>query len=219
MSTPSPFVVGIHDLSRRPGASRTLDLRIPAPQDLAIEVIGVPEGSELEVDVRLDSLVEGVLATGTVRAELVGECVRCLTTINQDLEVDVTELFAYPGAIEIDPDDEEAEDIREIVGETIDLEQSVRDAVVLALPFQPRCRPDCAGLCVECGVDLNEAGPEHSHEVVDPRWAALVSAFAADAAPASEATTDAAPATERNTPQQDVPQATGAADVDDQDVP
>ena len=190
MDKPSPFVIGIHDLSRRPGATLTLEREIPAPADLAIEVIGVPEGAPVQVDARLDSVVEGVLVTATVTAPVVGECVRCLTAVNDTVTVDLTELFAYPGAIQIDPEDDEVDEIAEVIGDTVDLEQPVRDAVVLALPFQPLCRPDCAGLCAECGVDLNEAGPEHGHDVVDARWAALVDALSDapgdDDAPASK---------------------------------
>lgn len=56
----------------------------------------------------------------------------------------------------------------------IDLEPILRDAVVLELPFTPLCRPDCAGLCPECGADLNR-DPDHGHaEPIDPRWAGLI---------------------------------------------
>jgi len=58
-------------------------------------------------------------------------------------------------------------------GDLFDLEPAVRDAVVLMLPANPVCRPDCPGLCVECGAHLADLPADHSHEVVDPRWAAL----------------------------------------------
>lgn len=177
MQTRSPFAVGVHDLVRRPGATHTVELTVPAPADLRNEVIGVPAGADIAVELRLDSVVEGILATAQLTVPLAGECVRCLTDVTDELELEVTELFAYPGAIEIAPDDTEAEEIAEIHDETIDLEQAVRDAVVLELPFQPRCRPDCEGLCPQCGVDLNSAEPDHGHDVVDARWAALVEAF------------------------------------------
>ena len=55
----------------------------------------------------------------------------------------------------------------------VDLEPLLRDAVVLALPFQPLCRDDCPGLCTECGARLAD-DPDHAHEAaIDPRWAAL----------------------------------------------
>ena len=111
--------------------------------------------------------VEGVLVTGTAVAQLEGECVRCLTGIFDEVEVDVQELFTYPGS---EATDEEASHLD---GELIDLEPVLRDAIVLELPFQPMCQPDCPGLCPECGARLAE-DPDHSHEApVDPRWAGL----------------------------------------------
>lgn len=174
MDTRSPFVIGIHDVARRPGTTRSLTLEVPAPADLAIEVIRVPEGSPMGLDLRLDSVVEGIVVSGEVSADLVGECVRCLRELTDSLDVDFTDLFAYPGAIEHDPEDDEAEEVFEVTGDFVDLEQAVRDAVVLALPFQPLCSPDCKGLCSECGIDLNEAPEDHHHDVVDARWASLV---------------------------------------------
>ena len=67
-------------------------------------------------------------------------------------------------------------------GELLDLEPVLRDAVVLALPFQPVCREDCPGLCIECGVTLADH-PGHVHaESVDPRWGALAALQTDDAA-------------------------------------
>ena len=70
---------------------------------------------------------------------------RCLTGIADEVEVDVQELFTYPGS---EATDEEASHLD---GELIDLEPVLRDAMVLELPFQPVCRPDCLGLCPDCG--------------------------------------------------------------------
>lgn len=193
MDTRSPYVLSVRDLSHRPGTSRSLELEIPAPADLAIEVIGVPEGSAVRLDLRLDAVVEGILVTGTAQAEATGECVRCLGAVRESLQVPLTELFAYPGAIEADPEDPEAEDVRTTDGDHVDLEQALRDAIVLALPFQPRCRPDCLGLCSECGVDLNTAPADHSHDLIDARWAALVDAFGAPSRSDRDRTTGAEP--------------------------
>lgn len=180
MATRSPFVLGIHDIARRPGTQRTLELEVPAPADLGIEVIGVPEGAPMQVSLRLDSVVEGILVSGEVSAPLAGECVRCLGPVSTTLEVTFTELFAYPGVLERDEDDDAADEIYEVTADVVDLEQVVRDAVVLALPFQPRCRVDCKGLCPTCGIDLNSAPEDHHHEVFDARWDALVAAYRGD---------------------------------------
>ncbi|CAM3460307.1 DUF177 domain-containing protein [Occultella aeris] len=171
----SPFVISTHDLGRRPGSMRELNLTVPAAELMGTEVIGVQAGNPIELDLRLEAVMEGVLVTGTAATEATGECVRCLRDIIHDVEVDLTELFAYAGGRhpKIEEEDEEAEPLKEMNGELLDLEETVTDAVVLSLPFQPLCRPDCPGLCPECGIRLEDAEPGHSHEILDPRWAAL----------------------------------------------
>lgn len=141
---------------------------IPAPEGLGTEVIGVPAGTDLELDLRLEAVMEGVLVTGQVHGTAVGECVRCLAEVRLPLDVDLMELFAYPDREAAGEDD----DVRELDGDYLELEDAVRDAVVTALPFQPVCREDCPGLCSECGARLAD-DPDHRHETADPRWAAL----------------------------------------------
>lgn len=153
-----------HELDRRPGTMRQVVAREPAPADLRTEVIGVPEGSDLRLDLRLESVLDGILVSGTVSGVAVGECARCLEPIERPIEVEIQELFAYPG--------HESEDTAVVVDELIDLEPTVRDAVVTELPLAPVCRDDCPGLCAECGALLAE-DPDHHHETIDPRWAAL----------------------------------------------
>ena len=147
---------------------RVVTRTVPAPAELGTDVIGVPPGADVELDLRLEAVMEGVLVSGTARAPLAGECVRCLGEVRDELEVTLTELFAYPDRVVEDEDDE----VRELQDELIDLEPALRDAVVLALPFQPVCREDCAGLCSECGARLDD-DPGHRHDSTDPRWAAL----------------------------------------------
>jgi uncharacterized protein len=155
---------------------RSLSRSVPAPAHLGVDVLGVPEGSALELDLRLESVVEGVLVSGTVAATVTGECVRCLDPVTRSIVVDVQELYARPGR-ERDglhgqrPEDLD-EDLPQLEGDLLDLEPALRDAVVLALPLQPVCRDDCPGLCPECGERL-DGDPGHGHDVVDPRWAAL----------------------------------------------
>ncbi|MDX6318173.1 MAG: hypothetical protein QOD35_1573 [Nocardioidaceae bacterium] len=163
----SPLVINTHELGRRPGSMRTLELSVPAPEDLGIELIGVPAGSPVEVELRLEAVMEGVLASGRAWVTLSGECARCLEPLEDDLEVTLQELYVYP---ESDAEEDEASRLE---GELLDLEPVLRDAVVLALPFRPVCTPDCPGLCLECGARLQD-DPGHAHEEsVDPRWAAL----------------------------------------------
>ena len=152
---------------------RQVHRTIPAPADLGTDVIGVPAGSDLELELRLESVMEGVLVTGSIRGRAVGECVRCLDEVLDDVDVPLTELYAYSERARIaEAEGDDLEGVRELDGDLIDFEPALRDAVVPALPFRPLCRRDCPGLCSECGAHLAE-DPDHSHEILDPRWAAL----------------------------------------------
>ncbi|ANW17862.1 YceD family protein [Streptomyces clavuligerus] len=167
-----------HELGRRPGALQRLSRSVPAPVDLGVEgVIGVPEGAPVELELRLESVMEGVLVTGTARASAEGECVRCLEPVRLDVAAEFQEMFTYPDADDRDRsaepgDDAEGEDVLFLKDGLFDLEPVLRDAVVLALPMQPVCREQCAGLCAECGIRLDD-DPDHHHDAVDIRWAAL----------------------------------------------
>ena len=168
----APLVLVTHELDRRPGSMITLVTDVRAPADLGTDVIAITAGSELHLDLRLESVTEGVLVSGSVGGRAGGECIRCLSDMEQDVEVEITELFAYPGQQPADDDVDGQDEVRELVGDLIDLEPVVRDAVVPALPFQPVCRVDCPGLCSQCGARLAD-DPGHQHDVVDPRWAML----------------------------------------------
>jgi uncharacterized protein len=170
----SPFVLDTVELGRRPGSTRTVQRTLAAPDDFGTDVIGVPSGADVELDLRLEAVMEGVLVSGNVRSRAVGECVRCLGEVVEDVDVSLTELYVYPerAAVAVEDGDEE-EDVRELGDDDlVDLEPALRDTVVPALPFQPLCRPDCPGLCSECGARLAD-DPDHSHETLDPRWSAL----------------------------------------------
>ncbi|MBB6475893.1 uncharacterized protein BJ992_005324 [Sphaerisporangium rubeum] len=129
-------------------------------------MIGVLEGVDVELEIRLEAVMEGVLVTGTARVPLSGECSRCLDPLASVIEVGFQELYFYSA-------EDAAEDDSLLDGELLDLEPVFRDAVVLALPLSPVCSEDCPGLCVECGTKLADAGPDHRHEKIDARWAAL----------------------------------------------
>ena len=160
-----PLVFDTRSLGRRAGTEKTLDRVVEAPADLGHDVIGVAEGSPIDIELRLEAVMDGVLATGTASAHVVGECVRCLRTIDEELVVDLQELYVY------EPSDDEDELALE--DDLLDLEPVLRDAVVLALPLNPVCDPECPGLCPECGARLAD-DPDHTHgDAIDPRWAAL----------------------------------------------
>jgi uncharacterized protein len=167
----SPFVFDLRELGRRAGTLKEYRRSVPAPAELGLDLIGVPEGAPLDLELRLESVTEGVLVTGTVTAPVTGQCGRCLDPISDELAVEVCELFAYPDSTT--DETTEQDEIHRIEGDRLDVEPVVRDAVVLGLPWTPLCRPDCAGLCPTCGQRLDDLPAGHAHEMIDPRWAAL----------------------------------------------
>ena len=163
----APLVLDTRELARRPGTQRTVRRTVPAPEQLGIEMVTVPAGSDMVLDLRLEAVMEGVLVTGTAEVALTGECARCLDPFQDELVADLQELYVYSDSDAVD------EETARMEGDLIDLEPLLRDAVVPALPFSPRCTPDCPGLCAECGARLADE-PEHSHEAaIDPRWESL----------------------------------------------
>ena len=172
----SPLVLDTRELGRRAGAMKKLNFSVAAPADLGVAMVAVPIGSDIEFDIRLESVMDGVLVSGTALVTVAGECSRCLEPLAFDMEVDIQELFEHPETdsrgrtIEGSSDDDD--ELPKLDQDLLDLEPTLRDAVVLALPPVPLCQPDCLGMCVECGVNLNDE-PEHKHDVVDARWSAL----------------------------------------------
>lgn len=172
------FTVEVAALLRQPGSRR----RVRVEGDLAdLEVSGSHVTGPVSLDAVLESVSEGILVTGTVRAPWAGTCRRCLEQASGVLESDVVELCC---------DDGDEETTYPLTGDLLDLAPIVHDACILELPLAPLCRADCAGLCPECGVNRNLeqcscAAP------LDLRWAAL-------GALSSEATPDRATGADRS---------------------
>lgn len=100
------------------------------------------------------------------RAGLQGPCMRCLTAAAPGYVVDAWEISQPACGDELDSP--------YLLGGTLELRTWAHDALALVLGAQILCRPDCRGLCPECGVRLDEAEPGHRHEpALDPRWAKL----------------------------------------------
>ena len=162
----SPWAVSVAQVASRAGQSKSLDATFPAPSGIGDEIVGVDEGA--------------------VHAE----CTRCLKPIQRNWDVNVTAFFPYEdktaarggknGAkaseeeVDIVAGEDESEDTYPLLegGSWADLEALLRDTLVEELPLQPLCKPDCKGLCSQCGIDLNEQ-PDHHHDVTDIRFAAL----------------------------------------------
>ena len=173
----SPWTIDVlREISRRPGTMKPWVRDVPAPDDFGLEVVGVPAGEPIHLDLRLESVVEGVLASGTVSADVVGECSRCLGPVADHVDVDLTELYAYPDSVTDETTDDE--DVSRIVDEKIDLEPAVRDAVLLELPNAPLCREDCPGVASPDEEAWAFVPAGTTRERIDPRWAALQERFA-----------------------------------------
>jgi len=159
-----PFVLPVRDIEGRPGDMREMTLEAPAPAKWGEGLVAIEQGEPVSVEARLESVHEGILVTADISTTYSGVCSRCLTDIARPVEVEFQELFAYPGS--------EATDF-EVQDDHVDLETPVRDAIVLSLPFQPVCQPDCPGLDPITGERMTASTDTPKGTPIDPRWAAL----------------------------------------------
>ena len=157
------FEENVRDLVNRPGEMREREYQVNAPETFGEALASIPAGEHIDLEVRLESVHEGILASVKARTTMQAECGRCLTRFTAPFEVEFQELFAYTPT--------EADEYG-VHGDHVNLEPPLRDAVVLALPFQPVCRADCPGLDPRTG-DVRDAEATAEPEAVDPRWAAL----------------------------------------------
>jgi uncharacterized protein len=175
-----------YELPRRAGEMREYSLDIEVPEAVGVPLVAVPAGDVIELDMRLESVTEGILLSADLYAVAKGECIRCLDPLEIVIDRKIQELYRYEPTAEngarrhkkrpvaVDEDiDLEAEDELWMDGNTMDLERPVRDAIVLELPVNPLCSQDCRGLCPECGEKWANLPDDHLHEVKDARWAGL----------------------------------------------
>jgi DUF177 domain-containing protein len=160
----TPYTLHVYDLMHRPGEMREEAITFPVGVKMGEGLVSVPGGSTIDADVRFESMHEGILVSAELSTTAFGVCGRCLIDIEVPVQVDFQELFAYSS--------DEAFDF-EVHDDHVDLEPLIRDAVVLSLPFQPVCRPDCPGLDPETGERLAEKPDHKPREIADPRWSAL----------------------------------------------
>jgi uncharacterized protein len=155
--------VSVAEVLGRPGEYR--DVSVSGRLGEARTELATLVDRPIHAALRLESVVEGILVTGTVEGDTVLTCARCLKEIHSRASVEVTELFAPPGS---DVEDE----AYAISGAELDLAPMLRDALVLSLPLNPVCKSACSGICPQCGGDLSEGDHVHD-EGLDPRWAEL----------------------------------------------
>jgi uncharacterized protein len=176
------FLLNTHELPRRAGEMKEYQLDIDAPFRVGVPLIAVPEGDLIELDVRCESVTEGILVTADIYAVAIGECIRCLDPVEQVVDRKIQELYRYEPTDDRGKKsrkkDEEIDDLDEdevlyVEGEQVNLEVPVLDAIILSLPVNPLCDEECLGLCPDCGEKWESLPEDHSHGVVDPRWAGL----------------------------------------------
>jgi len=181
----NPFLFNTHDLPRRPGEMREYELTIDKHEAIGFEVLAIAQDEPIDIDLKIESVAEGVLASARVITVASGQCGRCLDPVEYDVDENFQELYEYTE----DPrqarkkdkhkkkrDEEELDDedeVRQMQGEQIDLDGPIRDAVILNLPINPLCDQDCLGLCQECGVKWVDLPEDHDHGTTDIRWAGL----------------------------------------------
>lgn len=180
------FQFNTHELPRRAGEMKEYQLDLEILESVGVPLVAVAAGDVIEVDMRLESVAEGILLSADVYAVAKGECIRCLDPVEITVERKIQELYRYEPtnekggkrkksgrnerAEEVDLEDE---DELWLDGNVMDLETPIRDAIVLDLPVNPLCSESCQGLCPDCGEKWEKLPEDHSHEVIDARWAGL----------------------------------------------
>jgi uncharacterized protein len=158
-----PLLVNVAELLRRAGVRRDVNVSV-SPAELDAHDERFAPGAEVVVDLHLESLIDGIVVDGTISTPWVGVCRRCLAPVSGRDEVSIRELFQ---STVTDPD------AFAIMGEQLDLTETVREHALLSLPEAALCRSDCAGWCPQCGADLNTDPCRCRDEVRDDRWSAL----------------------------------------------
>jgi uncharacterized protein len=165
-----PFLVGVTDLVRRLGTRRPVRRAAPLP-GLAITTAALDPAEDVVADLELESIANGVVATGTITAVWTGSCRRCLDPVTGTAVIDIREIFQR------DPVEGET---YPLVDDILDLEPMMRDVLLGSLPLAPLCSEDCLGpdpdafpttVEGEDEVRLDDDGA--SEPPADPRWAAL----------------------------------------------
>ncbi|MGZ4792104.1 MAG: YceD family protein [Ilumatobacteraceae bacterium] len=157
------LLINAAELLHRPGSERRLSLETTVAE-LGIADRRFDVAATVVVSLRLESLTDGIVVDGELRAPWADSCRRCLAPATGEVVSEVHELCQ---AVTTDPD------AFPIVGDQIDLVPMVRENLLLDSPLAPLCRPDCAGLCPTCGIDRNTSTCDCDASVVDPRWDAL----------------------------------------------
>ena len=161
---PNPLLVNAAELLRRPGSQKTVELQSSLAELEVVDPSRFADDAQVTVQLHLEALTDGIVVDGQLQVPWHGVCRRCLVDTSGVQVSDVHELYQ---TVVTDPD------AFEIAGGQLDLRAVVRELVLLDAPSTPLCRPDCAGLCLSCGANLNDGPCGCSAPPADPRWSAL----------------------------------------------
>jgi uncharacterized protein len=181
LASDEPFIWNVTGLLAEPPGAERAD---------RIDGVAINLGDDLRLaepidgHVRLVRTNRGILANANLHTALALECSRCLRDIAVPLEVRLQE--EYLPSLDMATGRslrtaDEPDVLRLTDHHELDLETSVREAILLAEPIAPLCRPDCPGLCIVCGGRLDEGAHDHPDDEIDPRLEAL-RGFRADGA-------------------------------------
>jgi len=178
------FEFNTHELPRRAGEMKEYQLDLEILEPVGVSLVAVPAGDVIEIDMRLESVTEGVLLSADIYAIAKGECIRCLDPVEIEVERKIQELYRYEPTADkggkrkkksakVEEDDLDSDEELWLDGSVLNLEIPVRDAIVLDLPVNPLCSEECQGLCPDCGEKWEVLAQDHAHEAIDARWAGL----------------------------------------------
>jgi uncharacterized protein len=159
----SPLIVNTAELLRRPGTKRDISLSVPASL-FGFDDVRIDDDSSIAVTLHLESLTDGIVVRGELGGHWQLQCRRCLRPVADVSVASVDELYQPI------PDNPDAYPLD---GEQLDLRPMVRELVLLSLPESPLCRPDCPGMCPQCGADLQSDPCSCGAQLTDERWAVL----------------------------------------------
>ena len=165
----------IIDLSEIEGPSRQFDF-VSSPDDLDLETIGFTIIGDVRARGEVSARAAQIDVSGSIRAEAKVECTRCLAAVPQELVIDFAVGFVKPENFSSDKEREVSVDDLDtdvLDSDRIDVKEMVREQILLNVPEQVFCKPDCRGLCPKCGGDLNLIDCNCDLSETDPRWAAL----------------------------------------------
>ena len=147
-------------------------------EDIGVEMVKVPAGREVELDLTVSRVEDGVYVSGTASAEAVAECVRCLTELGRDATVTLGDLYAEPGSPSAEAAEEE--EVRLLDDGRVDLTQALIDGFGLSFELAPTCESVTGKPCPDNDVPAPDGNAEDWEEKIDPRWAGLAEKFGRD---------------------------------------